>query len=283
MGCGASAPTRQAPEADVRATTTPAAPSAGASAKPKVVGFAPLPPTVMLETDPNDPFSRRRNTTTLRRIAISAEALADDCVREMKVVPKPADVHADLSGAMSASPLFESLHPELLASIVDSMEAHVVIAGDVVLKQGDPGDNLYVVHSGVYEAHVTDAVGAGSTKVGDIGKGQLFGELALLYNSPRAATICAREGGICYMLNRSVFQHLVKGYSTKSKVGLRQYLSTLHVLEGLLPEQYTELASVASIQLFQDGEYVCEMGSDADELFVILSGEKKTNTTPASP
>jgi CRP-like cAMP-binding protein len=151
----------------------------------------------------------------MRRIAISAEALADDAVRDMQTVPKSAQVHADLLAAMRSSPLFESLQPELLASIIDSMEANATAAGDVVIQQGDPGEHLYVVESGVYDAFVRIGTNGEEKKVSEFGKGQSFGELALLYNSPRAATIRTREAGVCYMLNRSVFQHLVKGYSTK--------------------------------------------------------------------
>ena len=49
----------------------------------------------------------------------------------------------------------------------------------------------------------------------DYKSGQYFGELALLYNSPRAATVRAQETGTCYCLDRATFRTLVQGYLTK--------------------------------------------------------------------
>jgi hypothetical protein len=137
----------------------------------------------------------RRKTGTMRRIAISAEALADDAVRDMRTVPKSVQVHEDLLSAMRSSPLFESLQPDLLAAIVDSMESRSTVVGDVVIQQGDPGDNLYVVESGVYDAFVRIGTSGEEKKVSEFCKGQSFGELTLLYNLPRAATNRTREAG----------------------------------------------------------------------------------------
>lgn len=220
MGCGSSAPTRQAPGEWAPVTT--AAPTPSSRMQPKLVAFAVADDESRSKTgvgtgihDGTHAELGRRKTGTMRRIAISAEALADDAVRDMRAVPKSAQVHEDLLGAMRSSPLFESLQPELLAAIIDSMEVRSAAAGDVIIKQGDPGDNLYVVESGVYDAFVRIGTSGEEKKVSEYCKGQSFGELALLYNSPRAATIRTREAGVCYMLDRSVFQHLVKGYSTK--------------------------------------------------------------------
>lgn len=217
MGCGSSAPTRQTP-GECAPVSTAAAP-ASSRTQPKSVAFADEAHSRIGARagtqDGSNPEAARRKTGTVRRIAISAEALADDAVRDMRVVPKCAKVHEDLLSAMRSSPLFESLQPELLAAIIDSMEARTTAAGDVVIQQGDPGDNLYVVESGVYDAFVRIGTSGEEKKVSEFCKGQSFGELALLYNSRRAATIRTREAGACYMLNRSVFQHLVKGYSTK--------------------------------------------------------------------
>ena len=84
-----------------------------------------------------------------------------------------------------------------------------------VIRQGDPGDHLYIVHSGAFAAFVADAASGQEAKVADYKSGQYFGELALLYNSPRAATVRAQETGTCYCLDRATFRTLVKGYLTK--------------------------------------------------------------------
>jgi cAMP-dependent protein kinase regulator len=64
-----------------------------------------------------------------------------------------------------------------------------VTAGEVIIKQGDEGDNFYVVDEGVFEILINDK------KVVEVTTGGSFGELALMYNTPRAATVKAGPNG----------------------------------------------------------------------------------------
>ena len=112
-------------------------------------------------------------------------------------------------------PLLSKLTTDHQLSIVRKLRPANYEAGDVVVRQGDPGDHLYIVHSGAFAAFVADAASGQEAKVADYKSGQYFGELALLYNSPRAATVRAQETGTCYCLNRATFRTLVKGYLTK--------------------------------------------------------------------
>lgn len=57
--------------------------------------------------------------------------------------------------------------------------------GEVIMKQGDEGDNFYIIDQGSVDIFVNDA------KVVTIGEGGSFGELALIYGTPRAATVTA--------------------------------------------------------------------------------------------
>lgn len=67
-----------------------------------------------------------------------------------------------------------------------------VKSGDVVIQQGDEGDNFYVVDEGLFEVFVN------GKKVVEIGPGGSFGELALMYNTPRAATVKAVNDGVLW-------------------------------------------------------------------------------------
>jgi cAMP-dependent protein kinase regulator len=64
---------------------------------------------------------------------------------------------------------------------------------EVVIQQGAEGDNFYVVDEGLFDIFVKDK------KVVEVGPGGSFGELALMYNTPRAATVKAgAEGGLLW-------------------------------------------------------------------------------------
>ena len=75
--------------------------------------------------------------------------------------------------------------------LVGAMKPFEKKTGDVVIKEGDPGDYFYVVESGTYSAHVK------GKEVKKYASGTFFGELALAYNKPRAASVkCTSPGRV---------------------------------------------------------------------------------------
>ena len=68
---------------------------------------------------------------------------------------------------------------------------------------GDAGDNFYVVEQGDYDILVN------GNKVAARGASSSFGEFALLYNSPRAATVVSRARGVLWALDRLTFRHML--------------------------------------------------------------------------
>jgi CRP/FNR family cyclic AMP-dependent transcriptional regulator len=105
-------------------------------------------------------------------------------------------------------PLFADLNDKELSQIASSMRERRYKAGDVVTQEGSGGAGFFVVQEG--EADVT--VG-GETK-GAIGPGDYFGEIALLNDSPRTATLTARTDMLCYGMTPWDFRPLVESNST---------------------------------------------------------------------
>ena len=104
-------------------------------------------------------------------------------------------------------PLFADLNDKELSQIASSMRERRYKAGDVVTQEGSGGAGFFVVQEG--EADVT--VG-GETK-GAIGPGDYFGEIALLNDSPRTATLTARTDMLCYGMTPWDFRPLVESNS----------------------------------------------------------------------
>lgn len=86
--------------------------------------------------------------------------------------------------------LFKSLESEQLREVLDAMFLREVKSGEYIIKQGDDGDNFYVIDSGKYDIYVECTTG--KKMVGSYENEGSFGELALMYNMPRAATIQVR-------------------------------------------------------------------------------------------
>jgi len=94
---------------------------------------------------------------------------------------------------MAGNFLFASLNPKDKNAILDAIVEVNKSAGDTIIKQGDDGDNFYLVEAG--ELTCTKLINPEDkeeTFLKTYVPGESFGELALLYNAPRAATIVAK-------------------------------------------------------------------------------------------
>jgi putative ABC transport system ATP-binding protein len=104
-------------------------------------------------------------------------------------------------------PLFADLQTSTLSEVADKMLVAEAKEGDVVIRQGDPGELFYLIRSGKVEVVVEDK---GETRtVAQLGEGQYFGEAALLRDEPRNATIVARERCIFYTLGKADFKDVL--------------------------------------------------------------------------
>jgi CRP-like cAMP-binding protein len=103
--------------------------------------------------------------------------------------------------------IFAPLPPVTLEQLASHLARLRVSPGDVVFRQGDPGDRFYVVAAG--EVTVEPA---GRPPV-TLGAGGSFGEIALLRDVPRTATVTARTDGELLALARDVFIAAVTGYA----------------------------------------------------------------------
>ena len=123
-----------------------------------------------------------------RRVQIfnSSDSFSPDQARELTVFAKPESSKTFLREALSVHYLFESLGAEDMARIVDCMRPTFANVGETIIKQGDEGDLFFCLESGSASATV-EGVG----EVMTYAPGGCFGELALIYNSPRAASITA--------------------------------------------------------------------------------------------
>jgi len=105
-------------------------------------------------------------------------------------------------------PLFSELDPALLAACAKrfSLERHA--AGEVIIRQGDIGDKLYLIEQGQVEVLAADT-GGRQRLLAVLWAGDHFGEMALLYDMPRTATVRARTPVQLYSLSKEGFNTLL--------------------------------------------------------------------------
>src|SRR5882762_7948817 len=111
---------------------------------------------------------------------------------------------------LAATTPFSALPVSVLADVAAACEQVFVRAGDVVLREDDEGDQAFVVVSG--RLRVYAATPAGPVQVGELGSGQLFGEMALLSPGGRRATVVATRDSELLRLGAKQFEGLVVGH-----------------------------------------------------------------------
>jgi MFS family permease len=116
---------------------------------------------------------------------------------------------------------FLSLLPEsTLEQLAQAVVEEPMSVGQELVRQGEPGDRFYVIDTGSVDVYVDGQL---TTR---LGPGEYFGEVALLRDTPRTATVHAREDGLLLTLSRDSFVPAVAGYapshgSAEAVVGLR--------------------------------------------------------------
>ncbi len=109
-------------------------------------------------------------------------------------------------------PVFARLTPRTLTEVADQMVAERHPAGAVIVRQGDPGDKFYVIRNGSVEVIVED--GGKRRTVATLGRGNFFGEAALLTGAPRNATVVAKEELEVYTLGKEQFEAVLRASAT---------------------------------------------------------------------
>lgn len=127
--------------------------------------------------------------------------------RRILRIDERATVAAHEIELLGLLPMFAPLPPLALERLARELKPVEVAAGTEVVVQGDPGDLFYAIDEGQFEVFVD------KEPVAMLGHGEGFGEIALLRDQPRMATVVARTDAKLFALEREVFLVAVTGYS----------------------------------------------------------------------
>ncbi|XP_033050979.1 cAMP-dependent protein kinase type II-beta regulatory subunit isoform X2 [Trachypithecus francoisi] len=162
---------------------------------------------------------------------------------------------------------------EQMSQVLDAMFEKLVKDGEHVIDQGDDGDNFYVIDRGTYDIYVKcDGVGR---CVGNYDNRGSFGELALMYNTPRAATITATSPGALWGLDRVTFRRIIVKNNAKKRKMYESFIESLPFLKSLEFSERLKVVDVIGTKVYNDGEQIIAQGDSADSFFIVESGEVK--------
>merc|ERR1711872_939584 len=203
-----------------------------------------------------------------RRGAISAEPIneEDAATYVKKVVPKDYKTMASLSKAIAKNVLFSHLDENERSDIFDAMFPSSAMPGEIIIKQGNEGDNFYIIDQGEVEIYVN------GEKVLNIGEGGSFGELALIYGTPRAATVKAASDVKLWGIDRDSYRRILMGSTIRKRKMYEEFLSKVPILENLDKWERLTVADALEPVQFDDGDVVVTQGESGNDFFIILDG-----------
>ncbi|RMH42921.1 MAG: hypothetical protein D6689_06665 [Deltaproteobacteria bacterium] len=180
--------------------------------------------------------------------------------------------------ALPRTPLFSDLSPDLLSALVDRCELVELDARDVVFRQGDVADALYVVADG---AVAVFAEGPPRVQLDALGEGAFFGEIGLLTRTPRRATVeCTEDRTALLRIGVDAIGDLIDREPRVLRVLLRfvrdrlidALVKTSPLFAPFAGPQRAELAARFRFVEIERGAVLVEQGARADGLYVLLAG-----------
>lgn len=194
-----------------------------------------------------------------------------------KVYPKNAYITAILTSIVQNNILFRNYQADQHAAIVEGFECINVSQGEVLIKQGDPGEFFYIIESGEMDIHM-DSAGF-KIKVGrTLTTGDYFGELALMYNTPRAATVVCTVSGVLWRMSRQTYRTIVTQHSKNTAKEFIELISNVQILGKRLGDVFSvnELNKVVSsleVEAFEDGACIVRQYLTGDYFYIITEGQ----------
>ncbi|XP_071817983.1 cAMP-dependent protein kinase type II regulatory subunit-like isoform X3 [Apostichopus japonicus] len=210
-----------------------------------------------------------------RRKSVCAERYdpdEDDNDNEPKVVyPKSDDQRDRLAKAVKPILLFRALDETQMQDVLDAMFEKKTSRGEHIIDEGDDGDNFYVIDSGTFD--ILKDINGEVKKVGMYDNTGSFGELALMYNTPRAATIVASsDNGIIWALGRDSFRRIVLKNAARKRRVYENLLESVSMLKSLEPYERMNLADALVTKPYSDGQCIISQGDDADGCYFVEEG-----------
>jgi len=104
--------------------------------------------------------------------------------------------------------LFNSLNKNELLLLAQEIEVKKFNEGEILIKQGDEGSSMFILHEGLLSANVTE--NDKQIRVGLIYPGSFFGEMSLLTGEKRTATVTAESESVTYEIGKEIIEKLIK-------------------------------------------------------------------------
>jgi cAMP-dependent protein kinase regulator len=229
------------------------------------------------DASPSPPPMPREVTVGPELQRVSGDALiarAEEVVSAYLARSDPASADARLP----TLPLFSSLAPELLVRLLKAVRVEEISGDNEIVRQGDVGSEAFVVARGLLR--VVRREGGDETTLAQLGPGAIFGEMALISEAPRSASVIALEPAQLLVLDRAELERAAmheKALAQELSAFCRERMQAnlarhARVLSGLTMNARRELLLELPIRLFERGERLIQRDQEAERILLLSSG-----------
>lgn len=211
-----------------------------------------------------------------KRLAVSAEQNKDEDHKE--VIPDDAVTHKSASVrhliymAMSENSIFADISAVHLNALIDAMWRVRVHKGQRIYKMGEIGKCMFVVQSGEIK------VNRAEDEVQKL-PGQVFGELAMMYESTRQETVKAAVNSTLWCIDRFRFRRIVMNVSREELQRRQAFMGQVELLKPLTPRERTKIAEALENTHFSENEVIIQQGDEGDAMYIIAKGQVQITKT----
>eukprot|EP00929_Paragymnodinium_shiwhaense_P040563 TRINITY_DN21168_c0_g1_i1.p1 TRINITY_DN21168_c0_g1~~TRINITY_DN21168_c0_g1_i1.p1 ORF type:complete len:361 (+),score=87.85 TRINITY_DN21168_c0_g1_i1:93-1175(+) len=200
------------------------------------------------------------------------------------VFPKDEVSQEALRSILHSNPRWQVLcgnvDANTMGDFINAFAEFDVGQGETLIQQGDEGDRLYICRDGEVDVFVARPGPDGVTdysqpgpKVATLGPGSLFGELALMYSSPRAATIIVSSPSCkLWTLDRQDFKMLLASHGEQRYQKYEGWLQSVELLKTLNHFELSQLSEAMESHLFEADEVIIKEGDVGDAFYILEEG-----------
>ena len=191
----------------------------------------------------------------------------------------PPPPPTESSGELPKIPLFSDLSKNAFIALMERMHMRTIQTNEPVITEGDKGDSFFIIAQG--KVRVEKKAESGKPMVlATLGEGAFFGEMALLSDAPRSASILAEEPTQLFEISKSVLDKVTAEYGSVKQVLLRFYkqrllsnlMQTSRIFKPLTPQQRKDLVEKFKSREVPAREAILAEGQRGDGLYLVLSG-----------
>merc|ERR1719233_2240780 len=207
-----------------------------------------------------------------------AQLSAGDYAGEMALLEKAKrnatlECLDDCSTLVASKELFESVLGNSSKVCINKMYKESVKKGTELIKQGDKrAQTFHVIASGSFTIHVD-----GDQKA-IYKEGMCFGELALIHDAPRAATVTAVEDCVIWTMHRNAYHRNVRGAKQQDYQQRVRWLKKVKLFNSLTKGQLVTMSEAFDEKTYKKNDVIIKQGDIGERFFVIKSGEVKCET-----